>query len=159
MMHGSGGCPGVGMHATLRGPLLNGLQCSRTRDPTVSRCLTHARCLAESRLVLRWIIMLQKYVSSWSLAARKVTCGGSEARVVQPEYGSGKVATTWSGAETRLMFGQPVNADGSIVRMASAPAGGVKAIKVAREVHPLKAPQPMVVTESGIVMLANEVHL
>ena len=102
--------------------------------------------------------MPQKYVPSWSLAARKVTCGGSEARVVQPAYGSDKAATTWSGAETRLMFGQLANVDGWIMKMAGAPGGGVKAIKVVRAVHPLKALYPMEVTDSGMVMLVNEVQ-
>ena len=102
--------------------------------------------------------MLQKYVSSWSLAARKLTFGGSEARVVQPAYGSDKAATTWSGAETRLMFGQPANAVESIVSIAGAPAGGVKTITVARAVHPSNAFDPMVTAKAGMMMLANELH-
>ena len=53
MMHGSGGCSGLGMHATLLGPLLNGRQCRRAREPTVSRFLTHARWEGDSRFVLR----------------------------------------------------------------------------------------------------------
>ena len=78
--------------------------------------------------------------------------------MVQPAYGFFRIATTWSGAEMRLMFGQSVNADGSILRMAGAPAGGVKAIKVVREVHPRKALYPMEVTESGMAMLVNDLH-
>ena len=78
--------------------------------------------------------------------------------MVQSAYGSCKVATTRSGAEMRLMFGQSVNADGWIVRMADAPGGGVKAIKVERAVHPLKELSSMVVTDSEMVMLANELH-
>ena len=56
------------------------------------------------------------------------------------------------------MFGQLANVVEWIVRMAGAPAGGVNAIKVVREVLSLKARPPMVVTESGIAMLANDLH-
>ena len=88
-----------------------------------------------------------------------MTSGGSEASVVQPAYGFFRIATTWSGAEMRLMFGQLANVDGWIMKMAGAPGGGVKAIKVVRAVHPLKALYPMEVTDSGMVMLVNELQL
>ena len=32
-------------------------------------------------------------------------------------------------------------------------------VMLANELHPAKAPLPMVMTESGMVMLVNEVHL
>ena len=78
--------------------------------------------------------------------------------MVQPAYGPRKAVTTWSGAETRLMFGQLANADGTIVSMVGVPGGEIKAIKVAREVHPLKALFPMVVTESPMATLASDLH-
>lgn len=152
--HGSGGCCGIGVHGTLRGPLLTGFQCSRIRDPTVRRCLIHARCWveSESRFMFRCSFMLQKYVSSWSFDAEKVTLRGSEARVLQPVYGSPKAATTTSGADTTLMFPQLWHALACTVRVVSAglPAYFRKTTKVARFVHSLKAPRPMLVTDEGI---------
>jgi len=106
--------------------------------------------------------MLQKYVSSWSLDAEKVTLGGSEAKVLQPAYGSPKAATTTSGADTTLMLGQCWNAVGLIVRAArdtaALPAYGRKTTSVARFAQFLKASTPMLVTEAGMVRLANAVH-
>ena len=106
--------------------------------------------------------MLQKYVSSWSLDAAKVTLGGSAPSVLQPAYGSPKAATTTSGADTTLMWMQCWNAFGSIVRAASdtaaLPAYGRKTISVARFAQLLKASAPMLVTEAGMVRLANAVH-
>ena len=50
--------------------------------------------------------MLQKYVSSCSLKAVRVTAGGKSAKVLQAAFGSFKAATIWSGAETSLRLGQ-----------------------------------------------------
>ena len=159
--HGNGGCSGVGVHDTLRGPLLTGFQCSRIRDLTVSRCLTQARCRAESRFVLRCSFMLQKYVSSWSLDAQRVTRGGSEPKVLQPSYGGPKAATTTSGAETTLIFGQFSNAvlcTVGAVQAARPPAYGRKTASVASFVHPAKALPMIMGIDDEIVRLSNELH-
>ena len=106
--------------------------------------------------------MLQKYVSSWSLDAEKVTLGGSAPSVLQPAYGSPKAATTTSGADTTLMFGQFWNAFGLMARAArdtaGLPAYGRKTTTVARFAQLLNAFAPMLVTEAGMVRLANALH-
>ena len=80
------------------------------------------------------------------------------------------MATTWSGAETRLIFGQLPKAVGWIGGVPAAAAGaaasaaamaaacGRKTINVYRFVHPSKAPHPISVTESGINMDVNDLH-
>ena len=81
--------------------------------------------------------------------------------MVQPAYGSPKAATTTSGAETTSMFWHSSNALGFTLRAAEAaglPAYGRKMTKVARVSQQLKALAPMLVTEAGIVRLANELH-
>ena len=106
--------------------------------------------------------MLQKYVSSWSLDAENVTLGGSAPSVLQPAYGLPKAATTTSGADTTLMFGQFWNAPACTARAvrdtAGLPAYGRKTTNVARFAQFLKAWAPMLVTDDGMVRLANELH-
>ena len=76
------------------------------------------------------------------------------------------MATTLSGADTRLIFGQFWKAYGPTVRLPSAAGSaaaaaetcGRKTINVSRFVHLEKANSPISVTESGINMVVNDLH-
>jgi len=106
--------------------------------------------------------MLQKYVSSWTFDAKNVTLRGSAPSVLQPAYGSSRAATTTSGADTTLILGQFLNAPACTTKAVRSALGlptyGRKTTNVARFSQFLKASAPMLVTEAGMVRLANAVH-